>query len=240
MSLSIPSPDSPALGLAALYKIAFKGHALPLTPDTGSGYSTRLRSGGRRTDSITQTGHSGSLRRRESALKMGSGLGKARLLGGEGNGTALQHSRLESPMDAGAWSGAVKGSRRAGHDPTSPSLVTVTHWRRKRHPTPVFLPGDSQGRGAWWAAVCGLAQRRTRLKRLSSSRLLRQERKTCKLLLQALTFWGEIEDQGSLGHGSTFAERCHPIAQGLLLVLSPLCVRSSICLLQVPHPRDLR
>ena len=52
--------------------------------------------------------------------------------------------------------------------------------------------------------------------------------------------WGEIEDQGHQGHGSTFAERCHPISQVLLLVLSPLCVRSSICLLQVSHPRDLR
>ena len=36
-------------------------------------------------------------------------------------------------------------------------------------PTPVFLPGESQGWGAWWAAVCGVAQSRTRLKQLSSS-----------------------------------------------------------------------
>ena len=31
------------------------------------------------------------------------------------------------------------------------------------------LPGESQGREAWWAAVCGVAQSRTRLKQLSSS-----------------------------------------------------------------------
>ena len=43
------------------------------------------------------------------------------------------------------------------------------HWRRKRQPTPVFLPGESQGRGAWWAAVYGVAESRTRLKRLSRS-----------------------------------------------------------------------
>ena len=43
-------------------------------------------------------------------------------------------------------------------------------WRRKWQPTPVFLPGESQGWGAWWAAVYGVAQSRTRLKRLSSSR----------------------------------------------------------------------
>ena len=31
------------------------------------------------------------------------------------------------------------------------------HWRRKWQPTPVFLPGESQGREAWWAAVYGVA-----------------------------------------------------------------------------------
>ena len=34
--------------------------------------------------------------------------------------------------------------------------------------TPVFLPGESQGGEAWWAAVFGVAQSRTRLKQLSS------------------------------------------------------------------------
>ena len=43
------------------------------------------------------------------------------------------------------------------------------HWRRKWQPTPVFLPGESQGREAWWAAVYGVAQSRARLKRRSSS-----------------------------------------------------------------------
>ena len=42
-------------------------------------------------------------------------------------------------------------------------------WRRKWQPTPVFLPGESQGRGSRWAAVHWVAQSRTRLKRLSSS-----------------------------------------------------------------------
>ena len=62
------------------------------------------------------------------------------------------------------------GPQRVGHDwVTSLSLFTFMHWRRKWQPTPVFLPGESQGRGAWWAAVYGVAQSRTRLKRLSSS-----------------------------------------------------------------------
>ena len=41
------------------------------------------------------------------------------------------------------------GSRRVGHDwVTSLSLFTFMHWRRKWQPTPVFLPGESQGLGS--------------------------------------------------------------------------------------------
>ena len=43
------------------------------------------------------------------------------------------------------------------------------HWRRKWQFTPVFLPENPRDGGAWWAAVYGVAQSRTRLKRLSSS-----------------------------------------------------------------------
>ena len=40
------------------------------------------------------------------------------------------------------------GSLRVRHDwATSLSLFTFMHWRRKWQPTPVFLPGESQGRG---------------------------------------------------------------------------------------------
>ena len=40
------------------------------------------------------------------------------------------------------------GSLRVGQDSaTSLSLFTLMHWRRKWQPTPVFLPGESQGRG---------------------------------------------------------------------------------------------
>ena len=39
------------------------------------------------------------------------------------------------------------GLLRVGHDSvTSLSLFTFMHWRRKWQPTPVFLPGESQGR----------------------------------------------------------------------------------------------
>ena len=41
------------------------------------------------------------------------------------------------------------GSRRVGHDAvTSLSLFPFLHWRRKWQPTPVFLPGESQGQGS--------------------------------------------------------------------------------------------
>ena len=40
------------------------------------------------------------------------------------------------------------GLLRVGHDrATSLSLFTFMHWRRKWQPTPVFLPGESQGWG---------------------------------------------------------------------------------------------
>ena len=44
------------------------------------------------------------------------------------------------------------GSRRVGHNwVTSLSLFTFMHWRRKWQPTPVFLPGESQG----WGSLVG-------------------------------------------------------------------------------------
>ena len=41
------------------------------------------------------------------------------------------------------------GSLRVGHDwATSLSIFPFMHWRRKWQPTPVFLPGESQGQGS--------------------------------------------------------------------------------------------
>ena len=60
------------------------------------------------------------------------------------------------------------GLLRVGHD-LSDFTFTFLHWRRKWQPTPVFLPGESQGWGALWAVVSGVAQSWTGLKRLSSS-----------------------------------------------------------------------
>ena len=67
---------------------------------------------------------------------------------GEGDGTPLQYSCLEIPMDGAAW----LGSLRVRHDwTTSLSRFTFMHWRKKWQPTPVFLPGES-----WrWRSLAG-------------------------------------------------------------------------------------
>jgi len=89
---------------------------------------------------------------------------------GEGNGTPLQYSCLENPWTEEPGRLQSMGSLRVGHDwATSLSLFTFMHWRRKWQPTPVFLPGESRGGEVWWAAVYGVAQSRTWLKRVSSS-----------------------------------------------------------------------
>ena len=88
----------------------------------------------------------------------------------EGNGTPLQYSCLENPMDGGAWKAAVWGCW--GSDTT----------QRLHFHFSLSCIGEGDGNslqcsclenprdeGAWWAAVYGVAQSRTRLKWLSSS-----------------------------------------------------------------------
>ena len=136
---------------------------------------------------------------------------------GEDNGTPLQYSCLENSWTEEPGRLQSIGSLRVGNDwVTSLSLFTFLHWRRKWQPTPVFLPGESQGPGslvgcclwgctesdtterlrfhfslscigegngnplqysclenprdggAWWAAVCVVAQSRTWLKDLAA------------------------------------------------------------------------
>ena len=62
------------------------------------------------------------------------------------------------------------GSLRVGHDSvTSLSLFAFMHWKRKCNPLLCSCLENPRDGGAWWAAVYGVAQSRTRLKRLSSS-----------------------------------------------------------------------
>ena len=68
---------------------------------------------------------------------------------GEGNGTPLQYSCLENPWVEEPGRLQSMGLQRVRHNwVTSLSLFTFVHWRRKWKPTPVSLPGESQGRGS--------------------------------------------------------------------------------------------
>ena len=87
------------------------------------------------------------------------------------NGTPLQYSCLENPMDGGVWKAAVHG---VAEGRTRLSDFTFTfhfHALEKEMATHSSvlawrIPGTG---GAWWSAVYGVAQSRTRLKWLSSS-----------------------------------------------------------------------
>ena len=71
---------------------------------------------------------------------------------GEGNGTPLQDSCLENSMDGGAWKTAVHGVAEGQTQLSNFTFIfTFMHWRRKWQPTPVFLPGESQG----WGSLVG-------------------------------------------------------------------------------------
>ena len=62
------------------------------------------------------------------------------------------------------------GSLRVGHDwATSLSLFTFVHWRGNGNPLQYSCLENPRDRGAWWAAVYGVTQSWTWLKRLSSS-----------------------------------------------------------------------
>ena len=62
------------------------------------------------------------------------------------------------------------GSRRVRHDSvTSLSLFTFMHGEGNDNPPQCSCLENPRDGGAWWAAVYGIAQSQTRLKRLSSS-----------------------------------------------------------------------
>ena len=68
---------------------------------------------------------------------------------GEGNGTHSSTLAWKIPWAEEPGGLPSMGLQRVGHDlATSLSLFTFMRWKRKRQPTPVFLPGESQGRGS--------------------------------------------------------------------------------------------
>ena len=62
------------------------------------------------------------------------------------------------------------GSLWVGHNwETSLSLFTFMHWRRKWHPLHCSFLENPRDRGAWWAAIYGVAQNRTWLSDLAAA-----------------------------------------------------------------------
>ena len=84
----------------------------------------------------------------------------------EGNGNPLQYSRLENPMDGGAWWLQSVGLRRVRHDWVT-SLSRIGEGNG--NPLQCSCLKNPRDQGAQWAAVYGAAHSWTRLKRLSSS-----------------------------------------------------------------------
>ena len=101
----------------------------------------------------------------------------------EGNGTPLQYSCLENPMDRGAWWAAVYGvsqsrtrlkwlSSSSGSDTTERlhfHFLLSCIGEGNGSPLQCSCLENPRDGGAWWAAVYGVTQSRTRLKWLSSS-----------------------------------------------------------------------
>ena len=87
---------------------------------------------------------------------------------GEGNGTPLQYSCLENPMDGGAWWAAVHGvaegrTRLSGFNFTFHYSLSCIG-EGNGNPLQCSCLENPRGGGAWWAAVHGVTKSRTRLK----------------------------------------------------------------------------
>ena len=63
---------------------------------------------------------------------------------------SMEHGRIESDTTEATWHACM-------------------HWRRKWNPLQQSCLENPRDRGAWWAAIYGVAQSQTRLMRLSSS-----------------------------------------------------------------------
>ena len=79
----------------------------------------------------------------------------------QGNGTPLQYSCLENPMDGGAWKATCSPWGRWGSDTTERlhfhfSLSCIGEGNG--NPLQCSCPENPRDGGAWWAAVYGVAE----------------------------------------------------------------------------------
>ena len=80
------------------------------------------------------------------------------------NGTPLQYSCLENPMDGGASWAAVHGVTKSWTRLSDFTFTFHFHALKKEMAThSSVLAWRIPGTGAWWAAVYGVTQGRTRL-----------------------------------------------------------------------------
>ena len=85
---------------------------------------------------------------------------------GEGNGTPLQYSCLENPMDRGAWWAAVHGVTKS-RTRLSDFIFTFSLsciGEGNGNPLQCSCLENPRDGGAWWADIYGVTQSRTRLK----------------------------------------------------------------------------
>ena len=80
---------------------------------------------------------------------------------------------------------------------TSLSLFTFMHWRRKWQPTPVFLPGESQGRGSLVGCLWG----RTKSDMTEATQQQQQQHRILKLHIYIYFFFFSVQ---SLSHVQLF------------------------------------
>ena len=88
----------------------------------------------------------------------------------ESNGTPLQYSCLENPMNRGAWWATVHGVAKSRTQLRDFPFTFHFHASKEMATHSSTLAWRILGTGeAWWAAVYGVAQSWIQLKRLSSS-----------------------------------------------------------------------
>ena len=89
----------------------------------------------------------------------------AGLESGEGNGTPLQYSCLENPMDGGAWWAAVHGVTKSWTRLSDFTFTFHFHALEKEMAThsSVLAWRIPMDRGAWQAIVHGVTKSQTRL-----------------------------------------------------------------------------